>query len=419
MRMTTTKLLMRSGMFGLLVIAFAGTSVHGQTSHTVNVTSNVFAPDELTVTAGDTVKWTNTQGSHNVNGLKSKFPDNPESFGNDVGTGWVFEHVFAIPGTYNYQCDPHAAFGMTGVIIVQEAAAGTLTINFTGMTPHVGQTLWLLVTDDTGEDVARLSRVVETVFSVDVPGIEAGQSYTVDFFADHNGNGFYDAPPADHAWRLETGSATGDVVLDFVHNTNFTDVDWKHRLKVRFAGMTPHVGQMLTLYVREAATGSYLDTVVVDAIGDPDFDVESYAIEPGGSYFVDFYADHNGNGVYDAPPADHAWRLETGETMGDAELDFTHSTNFTDIFSTTSTGPDRGTFQLSVYPNPANDVLHIISGEPVVSVSVISVTGSQVIRVTDRAASRTISLEGIASGIYFVEVTTADQQTAVSRVMKK
>ena len=419
MRMTTTKLLMRSGMFGLLVIAFAGTSVHGQTSHTVNVTSNVFAPDALTVTAGDTVKWTNTQGSHNVNGLKSKFPDNPESFGNDVGTGWVFEHVFTIPGTYNYQCDPHAAFGMTGVIIVQEAAAGTLTINFTGMTPHVGQTLWLQVTDDTGEDVARLSRVVETVFSVDVPGIEAGQSYTVDFFADHNGNGFYDAPPADHAWRLETGSATGDVVLDFVHNTNFTDVDWKHRLKVRFAGMTPHVGQMLTLYVREAATGSYLDTVVVDAIGDPDFDVESYAIEPGVSYAVDFYADHNGNGVYDAPPADHAWRLETGETMGDAEMDFTHSTNFTDIFSTTSTGPERGTFHLSVYPSPASDVLHIITGEPVVSVSVISVTGSQVIRVTDRAASRAISLEGIASGIYFVKVTTADQQTAVTRVMKK
>jgi len=410
----------------------------GQVSHAVGVTSNVFTPDEITIDVGDEVIWTNTAGSHNVNGLQSKFPSNPESFGNDVGAGWVFSHVFTIPGVYDYQCDPHVAFGMVGKVIVEAAPENTLTINFSGMTPHVGQTLWLSVKDnDSKVEIARLSVTVETSFSIDVPGIEPGQSYTlemfadhngngsydappvdhawrieiadvisnevldfvhntnftdiewdhrvfvnlsgmdphvgqeiyfalidnesgeiidrksetvavsftvelsniqagksyrVDFFSDHNGNGQYDAPSVDHAWRLEIADAMGDEVLDFVHNTNFTDIEWKHRLKVRLSGMTPHVGQMMTFYVRDWASGEYLDTIVIDAVPGADFDVESHVIEPGSSYWVDFYADHNGNGIYDAPPTDHAWRLATGVTMGDVELTFIHDTNFTDIF---------------------------------------------------------------------------------------
>jgi predicted lipoprotein with Yx(FWY)xxD motif len=97
--------------------------------------------------------------------------------------------------------------------------------------------------------------------------------------------------------------------------------------------MDPHVGQMLTLFVRELPSGQYLDTVLVSTIEDAEFDVRSYVLEPGKSYVVDFYADHNGNGMYDAPPADHAWRVETGQAMGDLDVAFVHNTNFTDIQS--------------------------------------------------------------------------------------
>ncbi len=411
-----------------------------QTSHTVDVTSNVFTPDQLTISVGDTVVWSNSQGNHNVNGTQTTYPSNPESFGNQVGAGWTFSHVFTIPGTYDYQCDPHAGWGMTGKVVVEGSLAESLTIHFTGMTPHVGQTLWLVVEDrDESEEILRMSRTVEESFTIEVPGIVAGNDYRVEFFADHNGNGsydpppvdhawrydldavsaneildfshntnfqdidwdhrvvvnlsgmtphvgqeiyfalidavtgevidreskivsetftvelkktmsdrsyrvdffsdhnsngYYDVPPEDHAWRLEFESTAGDDTLDFVHNTGFTDVMWKHRLRVRFTGMTPHVGQMLTLYIRDLSTGTYLDTVVVGAIENADFDVESYVVEPGTSYLVDFYADHNGNGSYDAPPADHAWRLESGVAMGDVDLEFSHNTNFTDIFDT-------------------------------------------------------------------------------------
>lgn len=201
--------------------------VFGQTSHDVNVTSNIYTPDEITINVGDTVIWTNSQGNHNVNGSQDVFPNNPESFGNSTGFGWVYSHVFTIPGTYDYQCDPHVSFGMFGKVIVEEASMPyLLTVNFTGMTPHVGQELTLYVRNlSTGTylDTVVVSKIEES-FSVESYVIEPGESYQLDFFADHNSNGVYDAPPTDHAWRIETGVSSGDLEIDFAHNTDFTDI---------------------------------------------------------------------------------------------------------------------------------------------------------------------------------------------------
>ncbi|MEE9461511.1 MAG: plastocyanin/azurin family copper-binding protein [Bacteroidales bacterium] len=330
------KVFTRSNLIRRSWILFLFAAMHfaaaGQTSHAVSVTSNVFTPDEITINVGDTVVWTNSQGSHNVNGTQANFPANPEYFGTTVGMGWVFSHVFTIAGNYDYRCDPHFSFGMTGKVKVEDLASNTVTVNLSGMTPHLGQEIYFALIDvETGEVIDRKSEIVLESFSVILSEIQTGKAYYVDFFSDHNNNGQYDAPPVDHAWRLEIASASGNEVFDFIHNTNFTDIMWKHRLRVRFSGMTPHLGQMLTLYVRELPSGNYLDTVVVAQVEDADFDVKSYVLEPGNSYLVDFYADHNGNDKYDAPPTDHAWRIETGVTAGDVDIDFMHNTNFTDI----------------------------------------------------------------------------------------
>ena len=334
MKKVFTRSTLIQGSWILSLLATMYISAAGQTSHAVSVTSNVFTPDEISINVGDTVVWTNSQGSHNVNGTQTTFPSNPESFGNTVGMGWVFSHVFTIAGNYDFRCDPHFTFGMTGKVEVKEVSSNTVTVNLSGMTPHVGQEMYFHLIDvATGKVIDRKSEIAQESFSVILNEIQPGKAYYVDFFADHNNNGHYDAPPLDHAWRLEIASASGGEVFDFMHNTNFTDIMWKHRLRVRFAGMTPHLGQKLTLYVRELPSGNYLDTVVVAQIENADFDVKSYVLEPGKSYMVDFYADHNGNGIYDAPPVDHAWRVETGVTMGDEDIDFQHNTNFTDIHS--------------------------------------------------------------------------------------
>jgi Plastocyanin len=99
-------------------LVYLSMSLTGQTSHPVTVSNYSFSPKNLTITAGDEVAWTNTSGSHNVDGETATFPSNPVSFGNSVGTGWTYKFTFNTAGTYNYQCDPHAGMGMVGQIIV-------------------------------------------------------------------------------------------------------------------------------------------------------------------------------------------------------------------------------------------------------------------------------------------------------------
>lgn len=104
----------------ILSLAMIQISLYGisQTTHQVAVTDHVFTPANLTINVGDKIVWTNTEGNHNVNATQSSFPSNPESFGNNVGAGWTFEHTFNTAGSYNYQCDPHVASGMVGTVEV-------------------------------------------------------------------------------------------------------------------------------------------------------------------------------------------------------------------------------------------------------------------------------------------------------------
>ena len=110
----------------LLVISLISIS---QTNHVVNTIANSFNPSNLIIAVGDTVTWTNTGGMHNVNGNQSTFASNPASFGNSLGSGWTYSHVFSIPGIYDYQCDPHAGMGMVGSILVQSVLDTALILH--------------------------------------------------------------------------------------------------------------------------------------------------------------------------------------------------------------------------------------------------------------------------------------------------
>lgn len=109
---------MLRAFFVMFVVVLTSQKLAGQNSYNVSVTNYVYSPAEVTINVGDKVIWKNNGGNHNVNGSKTKFPANPESFGNSLGTGWTYEYTFTTAGTYNYQCDPHAAFGMVGKVIV-------------------------------------------------------------------------------------------------------------------------------------------------------------------------------------------------------------------------------------------------------------------------------------------------------------
>ena len=406
--------------FAMFIILAFSLSSNGQTAHNVAVTSNVFTPSQLTINVGDKVIWTNTQGSHNVNGTKATFASKPESFGNAVSSGWTYEYTFNTAGTYDYQCDPHVGMGMTGKIIVNPPASGpfTLTVNFTNMTPHVGQILRLAVIDQaTKMEIGRVKKsVTEAAFAIDVAGIESGKSYNVDFYADHNKNGVYNAPPTDHTWRMQLNNVTGNSVLNFVHNITFTDIDWKNKLTVHFTNMTPHLNQKVTLYLKELSSGLYKDTVIVTSVASATFDITSWKIKPGLSYNIDFYADHNKNGVYNAPPTDHAWRIPLNTVKSDTIINFVHNVTFTDIFSITSSESlAQASGQITLYPNPANQYIEFKiprNFEAIRSVKVYSVTGSMVDQkiLSGNAEDLRYDISSYKNGVYFMEINAVSRK---------
>jgi plastocyanin len=107
---------------GLIILILSFTiQLFSQSSHEVSVTDFSFTPSTLTIAVGDIVKWTNNQGTHNVDGSKAKYPSNPESFGNDGGVaGWTYSFTFTMAGTYDYQCSFHG-ISMSGKINVGSA----------------------------------------------------------------------------------------------------------------------------------------------------------------------------------------------------------------------------------------------------------------------------------------------------------
>ena len=115
---------------------------------------------------------------------------------------------------------------LLGAVAVGQA---TLTLAFRAMDPHIGQAFSLRVVEGNSDrEVFRVSvpEIVGASFTLEISDLQFGTPYRIDFYADHNGNGTYDAPPVDHAWRIELPDLQADTTVPVVHDTAFTDIGW-------------------------------------------------------------------------------------------------------------------------------------------------------------------------------------------------
>jgi len=85
-----------------------------------------FVPNETSINAGDTVRWTWVSNGHSVTGGAPCIPSGQFCSPNDTNcdarvlsdSGAVYEHTFDRGGDYSYFCAAHCEYGMTGVIHV-------------------------------------------------------------------------------------------------------------------------------------------------------------------------------------------------------------------------------------------------------------------------------------------------------------
>ncbi len=87
----------------------------------VQQTSLTFSPNDITITAGDTVRWVRTSLSHTVtNGTGTSDPNVGALFDAPLNaTTPTFQYVFTVAGDVPYFCRPHLLMGMTGIVRVQ------------------------------------------------------------------------------------------------------------------------------------------------------------------------------------------------------------------------------------------------------------------------------------------------------------
>jgi len=91
----------------------------------VQLASNSFSPDSITIHVGDTVTWTRVDGTHNVKADDGSFRLGEPPTGDPGGTWVTASHTFSQAGTFRYYCELHGqpnGGGMAGVIIVQASA---------------------------------------------------------------------------------------------------------------------------------------------------------------------------------------------------------------------------------------------------------------------------------------------------------
>lgn len=113
----------------LAIILIAPLALFAQTSHIITAFNFGFAPENLTIEAGDTV-YVQTQNFHTAtevseaNWLANNATSNGGfwvGFGSQTSDDWF---VLNEPGMYYYICVPHASMGMKGTINVTGTSVG-------------------------------------------------------------------------------------------------------------------------------------------------------------------------------------------------------------------------------------------------------------------------------------------------------
>lgn len=96
-----------------------------------------YVPDELTISAGDTVAWKNVgEIGHSVTAYEDEIPADADYFASGgldseesareaypskgfIAGGQAYVHAFETTGSYEYFCIPHENIGMIGTITVE------------------------------------------------------------------------------------------------------------------------------------------------------------------------------------------------------------------------------------------------------------------------------------------------------------
>jgi hypothetical protein len=105
------------------------------------------------------------------------------------------------------------------------------------------------------------------------------------------------------------------------------------------------------------------------------------------------------------------WDVNTSSFINDIRVAFYYSEHNTGIANSSEIG-------IKIYPNPANETLHIVSSTEINSISIYDIAGKLILtqEVIDKTCE--VALLNIKSGIYFIEIS-CDSKTVIQKIIKQ
>ncbi len=111
-----------------------------------------------------------------------------------------------------------------------------LTLRCEGMEAYIDKAFHVRVTEaGSGLEVGRktIPIIQQDTFDIELYVLLDGVDYKVDFYVDQNGNQTYDPPPFDHAWRRMVINPSGDVIIHFTPDLDFTNIAFPEWINYR------------------------------------------------------------------------------------------------------------------------------------------------------------------------------------------
>lgn len=153
------KLLLTLSLLGSPLLAAAAT-------HDISVRNTFFTPNNITIEVGDTVRWTNTSGLHDVTA-----DDN--SFASTTSSNFVFSRTFLSEGEVRYFCSVHSSAGQN----INTNMNGR--INVIAATPNTDVGIESVNAADGGHEAGEDLRVVTQLKNNS--GVDSGV-FTINFY---------------------------------------------------------------------------------------------------------------------------------------------------------------------------------------------------------------------------------------------
>lgn len=125
---TTVRIRSLAAVAGVIALALLPATTALAATVSVSIGDNFYSPATVTVSVGDTVRWTNNgQAPHSVtadNGSFDSSPGCPQDIAACLGNGDTYSRTFAATGSFSYYCTVHGQT-MSGTVVVQ--GGGTTT----------------------------------------------------------------------------------------------------------------------------------------------------------------------------------------------------------------------------------------------------------------------------------------------------